>query len=113
MPSEDVYNQVKALRIHGSNLKYYHKVVGGNFRIDALQAGVVLAKLKYLDQWTEKRRKNAGEPYAETTSILVHHPSHNWRSRLRYWIASLIWAALIFSLSFRSAMVRETFRMRS
>jgi len=34
-------------------------VIGGNFRIDALQAGVVLAKLKYLDQWTEKRRKNA------------------------------------------------------
>jgi len=59
MSSEDVYNQVKALRVHGSNLKYYHKVIGGNFRIDALQAGVVLAKLKYLDQWTEKRRKNA------------------------------------------------------
>ena len=59
MSSEDVYNQVKTLRVHGSNLKYYHKVIGGNFRIDALQAGVVLAKLKYLDQWTEKRRKNA------------------------------------------------------
>ena len=59
MSSEDVYNQVKSLRVHGSNLKYYHQVIGGNFRLDALQAGVVLAKLAYLDQWTEKRRENA------------------------------------------------------
>jgi len=59
MSSEDIYNQVKTLRVHGSSLKYYHKVIGGNFRIDALQAGIVLAKLKYLDQWTEKRRQNA------------------------------------------------------
>jgi dTDP-4-amino-4,6-dideoxygalactose transaminase len=59
MSSEDIYNQVKTLRVHGSSTKYYHKVIGGNFRIDALQAGVVLAKLKYLDQWTEKRRSNA------------------------------------------------------
>jgi len=59
MSSEDDYNQIKALRVHGSNLKYYHKLIGGNFRLDALQAGVVLAKLQYLDQWTEKRRKNA------------------------------------------------------
>jgi dTDP-4-amino-4,6-dideoxygalactose transaminase len=59
MSSEDVYNKVKTLRVHGSNLKYYHQVIGGNFRLDALQAGVVLAKLTYLDQWTEKRRENA------------------------------------------------------
>ena len=59
MSSEADYNQIKALRVHGSNLKYYHKLIGGNFRLDALQAGVVLAKLQYLDQWTEKRRENA------------------------------------------------------
>ena len=59
MSSEDIYNQVKTLRVHGSSIKYYHKVIGGNFRIDALQAGIVLAKLKYLDQWTEMRRGNA------------------------------------------------------
>ena len=59
MNSEKFYNQVKVLRVHGSNPKYYHRVVGGNFRLDALQAGIVLAKLKYLDQWIEKRRKNA------------------------------------------------------
>jgi dTDP-4-amino-4,6-dideoxygalactose transaminase len=59
MSSEDIYRQVKTLRVHGSNVKYYHEFIGGNFRIDALQAGIVLAKIKYLDQWTERRRKNA------------------------------------------------------
>jgi dTDP-4-amino-4,6-dideoxygalactose transaminase/carbonic anhydrase/acetyltransferase-like protein (isoleucine patch superfamily) len=47
------------LRAHGSHPKYYHKMVGGNFRIDALQAAVISVKLKYLDKWTEGRQKNA------------------------------------------------------
>ena len=57
--SEELYNQLKILRVHGSEPKYYHKVIGGNFRLDALQAGVVSAKLNFLEGWTEKRRKNA------------------------------------------------------
>lgn len=51
--------QLKILRMHGSQPKYYHKVIGGNFRLDALQAVVIQAKLRHLDNWTAGRQSNA------------------------------------------------------
>jgi len=51
--------KLRILRVHGSKPKYYHKIVGGNFRLDALQASVLNVKLKYLDGWSQGRRNNA------------------------------------------------------
>ncbi len=50
---------LKQIRNQGSAIRYFHDILGGNFRLDSLQAAVLRIKLKRLDLWTEKRRSNA------------------------------------------------------
>lgn len=53
--------KLKLLRKHGSKNKYFYEIVGGNFRLDALQAGVLRVKLRHLESWLEKRREKASQ----------------------------------------------------
>jgi dTDP-4-amino-4,6-dideoxygalactose transaminase len=56
---QEIARKVRMLRDHGQARKYYHEVEGYNGRLDAIQAGVLVAKLRHLPEWNDTRRENA------------------------------------------------------
>ncbi|HBM53787.1 MAG TPA: transcriptional regulator, partial [Deltaproteobacteria bacterium] len=57
----ELHHQLHIKRVHGAEPKYYHKVIGGNFRMDPIQACVLRIKLQRLEAWHEQRRQNAAQ----------------------------------------------------
>ena len=57
--NEEVYEKARKYRDHGSIKKYYHDMIGYNYRMSEFQAAVLNVKLDHIERWTEQRRKNA------------------------------------------------------
>ena len=98
---------MRVLRVHGGQPKYHHAFIGGNFRIDELQAAVLNVKLDYLDDWSRRRGANArlydsafaqaglAESVTVPTALAGFHHIYNQyvirahrRDALREWLAS-------------------------
>ncbi|MFZ2863580.1 MAG: DegT/DnrJ/EryC1/StrS family aminotransferase [Ignavibacteriaceae bacterium] len=59
--NEALYNKIKKLREHGQSQKYYHDILGHNYRMEGIQGAVLEVKLKYLSKWTDARRSVAAK----------------------------------------------------
>ena len=83
---EKIAKRIRKLRVHGSERKYFHDEIGFNARLDEIQALVLNIKMKYLDEWIE-RRYNISKIYTDELSGLPgikNLPFTEWRDGVRY-----------------------------
>jgi dTDP-4-amino-4,6-dideoxygalactose transaminase len=71
---EEIHTRARHIRVHGSDRRYYHDIIGGNFRMDGFQGALLNVKLPYLAGWTARRQAIAGRYLAEIKLADVRLP---------------------------------------
>ena len=72
---ESKHTHASHIRVHGSDRRYYHDIVGGNFHMDGFQAAVLNVKLPHLAKWTARRQEIAARYRAEITNPDIRTPA--------------------------------------
>lgn len=78
--NEEFWKRIQAIKEHGSFKKYYHEYLGHNYRLEGIQGAILDVKLKYIESWTDKRRKNADlyrNYLSDVDSIILPKESKN------------------------------------